>query len=275
VRITLIGIVLGVLAIQMPAAAIEPQATRSNRLGMVFVWIAPGQFVMGSPVTETGRSRDEWLHPVIISRGFYLQRTEVTQGQWMAVMGANPAHFVQCGPDCPVEQVSWDDVQAFISALNALGDGRYRLPSEEEWEYACRAGTQSARSWGDAPVNACRHANVADHTIQVIYPTWETHDCDDGEDMPKPVASFAPNAWGLHDMLGNVWEWCHDLYAPYPGTPAGSAAEQEAAHRDRRKRVNRGGGWSSSPRYARCAYRSRDISSYNARVLGFRLVMAE
>ena len=121
-----------------------------NSIGIEFVLIEPGTFEMGSPETEAGRYDNETLHPVTLSQPFYLGKTEVTQGQWQAVMGSNPSQFSDCGRTCPVEQVSWEDAQEFIAALNRReGVETYRLPTEAEWEYAARAGTQTAYHFGD------------------------------------------------------------------------------------------------------------------------------
>jgi formylglycine-generating enzyme required for sulfatase activity len=128
----------------------KPPKTFTNTIGMNFVLIQAGNFVMGSPANEPGRDDDEGQHEVNISKPFYLQTTEVSQGQWKKVMGDNPSHFKDCGDDCPIESVSWNDDQKFISKLNQLEDtNKYRLPTESEWEYACRAGTETAYSFGD------------------------------------------------------------------------------------------------------------------------------
>ncbi|MBX2803130.1 MAG: formylglycine-generating enzyme family protein [Myxococcales bacterium] len=151
-------------------------------------WIPAGEFLMGAPAKEADRRENEPQYPVRISRGFWLGETLVTQVQWLDVMGSNPSRF-QDGedwPSRPVEQVSWNDCQAF---LERLPDGlTWRLPTEAEWEYACRAGTTEAR-YG-----------------QLEDVAWY------GVDSTKPVGTKVPNAWGLYDMLGNVWEWCADYY---------------------------------------------------------------
>ncbi len=162
--------------------------------GSKFAQICPSTFMMGSPKSESGRDSNEGpQHQVTISKAFELQTTEVTQSQWQAVMGSTPSDFK--GPDLPVEQVSWDDAQAFISKLNALGDGyRYRLPTEAEWEYAARAGTTGPYA-GDLDAMAWYSQNSGNKT--------------------HPVGTKAPNAWGLYDMHGNVWEWTQDWDGAY------------------------------------------------------------
>ena len=163
--------------------------------GMEFAWIPAGEFRMGS----TSSDADDDEQPVTrvrISRGFWLGKHEVTQAEWQAVMGTNPSLFSGCGR-CPVERVSWDDAQAFIGRLNARGGGRYRLPTEAEWEYAARAGTSGDRYGGDLDAIAWHDRNSGTRT--------------------HSVGQKAPNAFGLHDMLGNVWEWVQDWYGGYPG----------------------------------------------------------
>jgi len=128
----------------------SPEKLIINSIGMKFVLITAGIFTMGSPLDEPGRNDDKKQHEVRISKQFYLQATEVSQGQWKKVMGDNPSLFKECGDDCPVERISWVDAQKFISELNQMeGTNKYRLPSEAEWEYACRAGTDTANSFGD------------------------------------------------------------------------------------------------------------------------------
>jgi formylglycine-generating enzyme required for sulfatase activity len=183
-------------------AAVE--RTITNRIGMTLVFIQPGTFTMGSPASESGREEDEKQHEVTLTRGFYLQTPPVTQGQWQAVMGDNPSEFKKCGDDCPVETVSWDDVQAFIKKLNAMDDDRiYRLPTEAEWEYACRGGSTTVFCFGDSDSALDEYAWFGGNSKE------STH----------PVGQKKPNAWGLYDMHGNVWEWCQDWYADYPGKP--------------------------------------------------------
>ena len=201
---------------------------------------------MGSTSSEAF-DREQPVTRVRISRGFWLGKHEVTQAEWQAVMGTNPSRFSGCGR-CPVEQVSWDDAQAFIGRLNARGGGRYRLPTEAEWEYAARAGTP-----GD------RYGNL--DAIAWLY----------GISGVRPVGQKAPNAFGLHDMLGNVFEWVQDWYGGYPGgsvtDPRGPGAGSS--------RVARGGCWFYVARYCRAS--SRDIFTPGDRYggLGFRLLRTE
>ena len=224
-----------------------------NSLGMDFVYIQPDTFMMGSPTDEPGRSSDETQHEVTLTQGFYMQTTEVTQGQWDEVMGSNPSYFSSCGADCPVEQVSWNDVQAFIIALNVMGEGTYRLPTEAEWEYACRAGTTTPFAFGD-----CLYTSQANYDG-----FWPLADCISGEyrETTVAVASLAPNAWGLYDMHGNVYEWCQDLYGSYPSSSSSGDS-----------RVIRGGCWDAASQDCRSASRSEYVPADAQACLGFRLV---
>jgi len=213
-------------------ARAEPQAGETREFaGMEFVWVPPGEFVMGSD-SEHALSLEQPLTRVRISRGYWLGRHEVTQGRWRAVMGNNPSRFDECGSDCPVEQVSWEDAQAFMQALNAREQGlgvQYRLPTEAEWEYAARAGTR-----GDTYAGNVTDPWGLDPVLERI--AW----CDENSGgRTQPVGQKAPNAWGLHDMLGNVQEWVQDWYGGYPGgsvtDPAGPGIGSY--------RTIRGGSW--------------------------------
>ena len=234
--------------------------TFTNSLGMRFVLIPAGSFTMGSPASEPKRFDDERQHRVSISRAFYMQITEVTQGQWREVMGDNPSHFKNCGDDCPVEKISWYDVQSFIRRLNEReGTKKYRLPTEAEWEYACRAGTSTPFFFG-----GCLSTDEANFDANYPMPG-----CPKGRYLgkPIPVDSFPPNAWGLYGMHGNVWEWCQDWYGPYPldnvtdptGSPSG------------KKRVLRGGSWRCDARCSRSANRGWGFPGCRNNYFGFRV----
>ena len=237
----------------IPAEASPTKQTFTNSIGMSFVLIPAGNFTMGSPTGERGRETTERKHSVTISKAFYLQTTEVTQRQWAQVMGSNPSHFKDCGDDCPVEQVSWDDAQEFIRKLNQKESGKgYRLPTEAEWEYACRAGTSTPFYMG-----RCVSTNQVNYNGD--YPPGG---CPKGENRKRTlsVASFPANPWGLYDMHGNVWEWCQDWYGDYPtaqvtdptGPPTGDT------------RVLRGGSWYGGARSLRSAgrFRLRPVNRY-------------
>jgi formylglycine-generating enzyme required for sulfatase activity len=195
----------------------ENQTYISNSLGMTFRLIPAGTFVMGSPSGELGQGTDETQYTVTISEPFYMQTTEVTQGQWKAVMDNNPSDFDSCGLNCPVEKMSWEDAQTFIATLNAMGEGSYTLPTEAQWEYAARAGSNKAFANGD----------ISDTTTDSNLDVMGWYDSNSGS-TPHAVAQKKPNAWGLFDMHGNVHEWCNDWYGTYPDIsvtdPGGSSS---------------------------------------------------
>ena len=238
----------------------EPPKDRiTNSLGMEFVLIKPGQFVMGSPKDEPGRYAGETQRTVTLTSPFYLQTTEVTQAQWKELMDKNPSSQKGCGINCPVEMVSWDDVQKFIKRLNEKeGTEEYRLPTEAEWEYACRAGNATAFPNGGITELECSR----DPNLDAI--GWY---CGNSKNRIHPVAHKEPNAWGLYDMTGNVQEWCQDQFGPYPSgevtDPKGPAAGTY--------RVMRGGTWYSPARDCRCASRFGSPPHYRFRHIGFRL----
>jgi len=227
----IITLLIIILSIAVSSTAMVAEKEFTNSIGMKFVLIPAGTFTMGSPSTRTG---NETKHQVTISRPFYMQTTEVTQGQWKAIMGSNPSEFIFCGDDCPVEQVTWNEVQDFIRTLNRReGTDKYRLPTEAEWEYAARAGTTTPFNTGN-----CLSTEKANYDGNYPYPG-----CPKGENRRKTVrvGSFSPNAWGLYDMHGNVWEWVQDWYGSYP---LGSVTDPVGpASRLGWYRVFRGGGW--------------------------------
>jgi formylglycine-generating enzyme required for sulfatase activity len=225
---------------------------------MAFVLSPAGTFVMGSPPDEPGHQSDERAHHVRIGRPFYLSVTEVTRGQWDAVM---PAHQLgAAAADLPVVNVNWFDANAFLDRLSTMGRGRFRLPTEAEWEYACRAGTTTAYSTGNLLT-----------TDQANY---------NGE-FPLPgqargvnraallrAGSFPANAWGLHDMHGNAWEWTAD---PMCADPDGAVVDPRPACETPLK-VIRGGSWRFNADSARCALRYTHRAQDRGDSLGFRVV---
>ena len=216
--------------------------------GMEFVRVPAGEFLMGSTSDEAD-DNEQPLTRVRISRAFELGKHEVRQAEWEAVMGSNPSRFDECGPDCPAERVSWDDVQEFIGRLNALeGEVRYRLPTEAEWEYAARAGTSGDRYGGDLDAIAWYGEN--------------------SESRTHPVGQKVPNAFGLHDMLGNVYEWVQDWYGAYPG---GSVTDPQGPMSGS-ARLGRGGGWIGLARRCRASHRDDDAPGLRLDDLGFRLL---
>jgi formylglycine-generating enzyme required for sulfatase activity len=219
--------------------------SRTNQTGIEFVLIPAGSFMMGS---TNGDANEKPVHQVTISQAFYMGKYEVTQAQWQSVMGSNPSYFKDC-PNCPVEQVSWDDAQNFINKLNASNDGfRYRLPTEAEWEYACRAGTT-----GDYAGNLSEMAWYKENSEK-------TH----------AVGGKQPNAWGL--AHGNVWEWCQEWYhETYYGAPTDGSAWLSGG--EQKYRVVRGGSWRYDADFSRSAYRSALVTpGHRNELFWFRVV---
>ena len=203
---------------------------------------------MGSPKTEEYRSDDECQHQVTV-KDFQIGKYEVTQKQWKSVMGSNPSEFKGCD-DCPVESVSWDDVQQFINKLNEKSSIKYRLPTEEEWEFAARGGTQSRG-----------YVYSGGNTLSSV--AW--FDENSGSKTHR-VGAKSPNELGIHDMTGNVREWCQDWFKPYPGC---SGTDQTGINR-----VNRGGSWSGNAGGCRASLRVNFEPDYRDYYLGFRLAAA-
>ena len=222
-----------------------------NGIKYNMVWVAGGTFRMGATSEQGSEISDEKpVHSVTLS-GYYIGKTEVTQALWQAVMGSNPSYFE--GDDLPVEQVSWDDCQEFIRKLNSLTGQNFRLPTEAEWEFACRGGNNS-RGYKYSGSNYID--NVA----------W--YDGNSG-DKTHPVATKSPNELGIYDMSGNVWEWCADWYGDYssgrqtnPKGPYGGSG-----------RVNRGGSWYNFARNCRSSIRIDDYPTYRDDLLGLRLAL--
>lgn len=234
----------------------------TNSVGMTFMRVPAGTFLMGSPETELQRDNNEILHEVTLTQPYYLQTTEVTQQQWFDVMGTQPSFFKNCGWDCPVENVRYSDVMAFLKRLNEKeGTVHYRLPTEAEWEYACRAGSTSA--FFNGPMVQGEDFN---HNPYLDSVGWYYHNASHA---PHPVALKAPNAWGFHDMHGNVWEWCSDWQRPYPfyGEVDPKGAEFG------KSKIRRGGSWAHYPSYCRSAYRSWYDPEDNSPELGFRVAI--
>jgi len=257
------------------ATAGIPASWREPVTRMEFVLVPAGRFRMGSDPGEAGRQADEVPHEVTISRPFYLGRFEVTQEEWLRLMPSNPSQFAACGPRCPVDSVSYDDIQVYIGRLmRAAHGGCFRLPTEAEWEYACRAGTRGPFSVGSTLSSA--QANYDGRYPMPGAPPGRYLG------RPAPVGSFPPNPWGLYDMHGNVWEWCADWYGAYPARPARDpqGPRRRAARRlwDARggdwewKRVIRGGSWYFNADSCRSALRYTHAPADKGFSLGFRLV---
>ena len=250
------------LFVPLAGHAADANPSFTNDLGMTFVWVPAGTFTMGSPEDEPERDLDEVPHEVTLTQGFYIQTTEVTQAQWAAVMGRNPSRFSACGPDCPVESVSWEMGREFARELSARDPNRtYRLPTEAEWEYACRAGTRTSFSMGPCIDTTRSNYNgnyfISGCTEEGLY-----------RKNPLPVKSFSPNAWGLYDMHGNVGEWCQDRYGEYPQGPVTDPRGPDEGT----FRVFRGGSWYSNPATCRSANREEGNPQGRYHSKGLRLV---
>ncbi len=282
----LLAVVLPVCAFILPATAAE-KVFRDPVVGMEFVWIPAGTFIMGQSEAEKklllkalGPQKykkycacERPRHEVSVS-GFWLSRCEVTNAQYRHF---KPQHdsgsflgLTLNDDRQPVVNVSWYEARAFAGWLGRQCQRKIRLPTEAEWEYACRGGTTTIRFWKECRT-VCDYANIADLTAKRHWPKWAICDCDDGYPVTAPVGSFKPNPYGLYDMLGNVWEWCADWYAedyykisPHdnpPGSPTG------------KYRMVRGSSWDNPLRYVRCASRNHRLPVNRNYGIGFRLLI--
>jgi len=269
------------------------------------VVIPAGEFTMGSPASEAERGVDEGPQRQVSIALFALGRSEVTVAEYRRYADESGykteaerdtraqgcSGFIYADPAArnpgpqpvtswrspglaqaeshPVLCVSWNDARAYAQWLSKKTGKRYRLPTESEWEYAARAGSVTARFWGDDPVQACRFANVAD---QSRFQTWgfgQKHECTDGHYFTAPAGGYSPNRFGLYDMLGNVWEWTEDCWnSSYASAPADATAWLTG---DCAQRVSRGGSWSTVPRFARSAARNKNPADHRDNLTGFRL----
>lgn len=278
------GIAETIHSLQVAAGFIPapPPGVFINSMGMEFRLIPAGSFIMGSPAgsgdddhrphwpSEPGRSTLEHQHIVTLTKPYYIQTTEITQNQWTQITGSNPSHFTNCGLECPVEQVSWEDVQIFVAALNAA-EGRtnctttpntcYSLPTEAQWEYAARAGSITAFYNGNITSTDCS----GDPNLDKI--GWY---CANADNTTHPVAQKAPNDWGLYDMSGNVMEWCQDRHGNYPDGPLTDPQGPSSGQ----NRIYRGGNWNYAALYGRSAFRLNVPPSHSNNILGFRLSLS-
>jgi len=252
----------------LPPAGQSAEQTFRNSIGMEFVLIPSGSFRMGSPESEKGRdgAGGEIQHTVTLTHPVFMQTTEVTVEQWQSLMGKKLIGRRKGAKDAPVTKVSWKDSQKFIKKLNAKGEGVYRLPTEAEWEYACRAGSRTAYSWGNKM--DCNMAMYANKTGKTDTCKLYIESLKLTPKKPAPVKTYAPNPWGLYDMHGNVWEWCQDWFETYHGADAiDPQGPRKGTHR-----VKRGGSWSSSAYGCRSANRALEHPSSRMSNTGFRLV---
>jgi formylglycine-generating enzyme required for sulfatase activity len=293
-------VVLAGLALAEPPAKPEEH---TNTLGMKLVRIAAGEFLMGSPDAEAERSEAEKLHRVRITRPYWLGKHEVTRGQFRKFVEATQYKTTleqeakpgfgfdaatksieilpkfnwretgyELNDEHPVFNVSWNDANAFCDWLSRIEKKKYRLPTEAEWEYACRAGTTTPFFTGESEASLRPAANMADAAFLSKYTsaTW-SGDWNDGFAFTAPVGSYASNPWGLHDMAGNVWEWCADYYAAeLPTKPA--LAIDPAGPQQGEKHMVRGGAFTNRGKYLRSADRDCDRPKYRYNFTGLRVV---
>jgi sulfatase modifying factor 1 len=269
-----------------------------NCVGMTLVRIPAGTFLMGSPKEDVEREDDEIIHEVEITRPFLMGKFEVTVGQFKAFAkdsgyrteaerdgkggrAFDGKEFVQKpefnwrnlyfkqADDEPVLVVSWNDAVAFCAWLSKKEGKTCRLPTEAEWEYACRAGTKTRYDHGDKADGLKAVGNIADSSLKMKWAdvTW-TMAWDDGFPFTSPAGKFRANAFGLHDMVGNAWEWCADWYGDYPKGPVKDPRGPASG----KLRVTRGGAWSTQPKFCRSAFRDWHEPTYRSDCVGFRVV---
>lgn len=285
-------------------AGLPIEATNGD--GIKLVLVPPGTFRMGSPVNETGRKKDEGPVIVTLTRPVYVGKVEVTVGQFRNFVkrtkhitdgernGGGHAHDAKAvwihragtwwqkpgyaGPyklqdNHPVVHVSHTDAMAFCRWLSERGGSRlkYSLPAEAQWEWACRAGSGDRFWWGDAEDSSGKRINVGDKSLKRVHPAWprKIMAMDDGHAFVAPVGSYSANAWGLHDMLGNVWEFCSTKAGPYPKGPVRDMGDLDV----KRGFAVRGGGWSNEAHDCRCATRNADPPRFCHSNLGFRVTL--
>jgi formylglycine-generating enzyme required for sulfatase activity len=249
----------------------DPSKNFTNSIGMKFVWIPPGNLIMGSPKDEKERRDDEIQHKVTLTKGFYMGVFPVTEGQWKAIMGnynsGGALRWMNVDPlsdeyqvvsNWPKQYVYWDDCSKFCKTLQRKDKKPYRLPTEAEWEYACRAGTTTPYHFGEAI-----STDLANYDGNITYGNSKK---GKNREMPTPVGSFPPNAWGLHDMHGNVFQWCQDGYGDYPKNDVIDPQGADSGW----GRVLRGGAFDRHPNKCRSACRSHCLANRGS-CFGFRV----
>jgi formylglycine-generating enzyme required for sulfatase activity len=235
----------------------------TNSIGMKLVYIPAGSFMMGSPLSEKGRD-DESVHIVKISKDFWIGQTEVTQGQYKSVMNTQPwsgENFVQEDANNPAVHVAWEDAAEFCTKLSKQEGKTYRLPTEAEWEYACRAGTTTRFSFGDSDSSLGDYAWFYNNAYKM------------GQQYAHRVGQKKPNPWGLYDMHGNVWEWCSNWYGKDYYSKSPSVDPKGPISGD--SRSLRGGSWYLNEFLLRCSFRYRNPPNYRSAFVGFRVVCSQ
>jgi len=288
------------IACVVPAAADEPAKATLNSIRMKLMPIPAGKFVMGSAKDDFDKEDDEEAHGVEITTRFFIGKFEVTVGEFKAFVkdteykteaekdrkggrAFNGKEFIQKpeynwknlfftqSDDEPVIVVSWNDANAFCTWLSKKEGKRYRLPTEAEWEYACRAGTKTRFYNGDKQNDVRAIGNIADASLKVKWAdvNW-TMSWDDSYPFTSPAGKFEANAFGLHDMVGNAWEWCADWYGKdYPKGPV----KDPLGPSEGKLRIARGGAWSTQPKFCRSAFRDWHEPTYRSDCVGFRVVL--
>lgn len=292
-------LMIAVFAAGIPAARAEPAKEIVNSIGMKIVPIPAGTFQMGSTKEDVDKEEDERPHVVEITRPFHMGKYEVTVGQFKAFVkdtgyrteaekdgkggrAFNGKEFIQKpefnwhnlffkqADDEPVIVVSWNDAVAFCDWLSKKEGKTYRLPTEAQWEYACRAGTNTRFYNGDKEDELRHIGNIADASLKKkwVEVNWSMS-WDDGFPFTSPAGKFKPNAFGIHDMVGNAWEWCSDWYdKEYPKGPVKDPQGPATGT----LRIARGGAWSTQPKFCRSAFRDWHEPTYRSDCVGFRVV---
>lgn len=266
------GTFLILFSLAYPAAVSAETPYTDPSTGMELAFVKGGCFQMGDSAGD-GDLNERPVHEACVA-DFYMGKYEVTNDQFRKFdskhdSGTSEGSTLNDDKQ-PAVNVSWEDAVAFAKWLSQQSGQSYRLPTEAEWEYAARSGTTHSRFWGDNPDEACQYANVADLKAKKQWPKWTTFVCDDGYAVSAPVGTFTANGYGLNDMLGNVWEWCEDVYnsEAYTKLPKDNPVYKGSGE----YRVMRGGGWSNGPLGIRSSHRVGLSPDFGHHALGFRLV---